>query len=124
MHVFEDAFMLEVNDPVTLQPRSPGEKGVVFITTLFKHAAPMIRYNMNDVRSRPGRVPLRHRAAAFDQDLRAQRQHGEAPRRQSVSRGGRCSHRRGQPIDGEYVCILEGRVTGREDMTVLVETSG
>ena len=51
MHVFEDAFILEVNDPETLQPKNEGERGVVFITTLFKYAAPMIRYNMNDVTS-------------------------------------------------------------------------
>jgi phenylacetate-CoA ligase len=51
MHVFEDAFVLEVNDPETLEPKRDGERGVVFITTLFKYAAPMIRYNMNDVTS-------------------------------------------------------------------------
>ena len=51
MHVFEDAFVIEVNDPETLQPKASGERGVVFITTLFKYAAPMIRYNMNDVTS-------------------------------------------------------------------------
>jgi phenylacetate-CoA ligase len=45
MHVFEDAFIIEVNDRDTLRPKSAGEKGVVFITTLFKYAAPMIRYN-------------------------------------------------------------------------------
>ena len=51
MHLFEDAFVMEVNDPDTLRPKPPGERGVIFITTLFKHAAPMIRYNMNDVTS-------------------------------------------------------------------------
>ena len=49
MHLFEDAFVMEINDVETLKPKPAGERGVIFITTLFKHAAPMIRYNMNDV---------------------------------------------------------------------------
>jgi phenylacetate-CoA ligase len=51
MHLFEDAFVMEVNDLETLAPARPGELGTVFITTLFKYAAPMIRYNINDVTS-------------------------------------------------------------------------
>lgn len=51
MHIFEDAFIIEVNDPETLQPKGSGERGVACVTTLFKYAAPMIRYNTNDVTS-------------------------------------------------------------------------
>ena len=90
MHLFEDAFVMEVNDLETLKPKAAGERGVVFITTLFKHAAPMIRYNMNDVTSwAERRVRLRHASAQHHQDLRPQRQHGEAARRECVSRGDR-----------------------------------
>ena len=39
MHVFEDAFVIEINDPETSKPVSTGDRGVVFLTTLFKHAA-------------------------------------------------------------------------------------
>ena len=97
MHVFEDAFVLEVNDPETLQPRSEGERGVVFITTLFKYAAPMIRYNMNDVTSVASRrMCLRLRPSPHHQDLRPQRQHGEAARRQRVPRSHRRHRQRGR----------------------------
>ena len=65
MHVFEDAFVMEVNDLETLAPKPPGEQGTIFITTLFKHAAPMIRYNMNDVTSWAGaRAPAGRTNAA------------------------------------------------------------
>src|SRR6185437_5237926 len=49
MHVFEDAFVLEIIDPETQKPKAPGERGVIYQTTLFKHLAPMIRFNSNDI---------------------------------------------------------------------------
>jgi phenylacetate-CoA ligase len=49
MHVFEDAFVVEVADHETLRPKAPGEKGTVFLTTLFKYAAPVIRFDSGDV---------------------------------------------------------------------------
>jgi phenylacetate-CoA ligase len=49
MHIFEDAFLLEVNDPETGAPKPAEEKGVVYLTTLFKYAAPMVRFNTNDI---------------------------------------------------------------------------
>ena len=48
-HVNEDAYIFEVLDPETLQPVAPGEDGVLVVTSLFKEAAPVIRYNLEDV---------------------------------------------------------------------------
>ena len=49
MHVMEDAFILEVADPETGRIVADGEKGTVYITTLYKYGAPQIRFNVNDI---------------------------------------------------------------------------
>jgi len=48
-HINEDAYIFEVLDPETLEPVAPGEEGVLVVTCLFKEAAPVIRYNMEDL---------------------------------------------------------------------------
>ncbi|HXG52005.1 MAG TPA: AMP-binding protein [candidate division Zixibacteria bacterium] len=50
-HVNEDAYLFEVLDRDTLAPVGAGEEGVVVVTSLFKEAAPVIRYNLEDVSS-------------------------------------------------------------------------
>jgi phenylacetate-CoA ligase len=122
MHVFEDAFVLEVNDPETHRPKARGEKGVVFITTLFKHAAPMIRYNMNDVTSfAPGDCPCGSTHPRISEiygrsdnmvKLRGVNVFPEAIGA-IVSQDSRST--------GEYVCLLDSDKKGREDLTVQVE---
>lgn len=49
MHVMEDAFILEMADPETGRILPDGERGTVFITTLYKWGAPQIRFNVNDI---------------------------------------------------------------------------
>ena len=49
MHVQEDAFILEIADPETGRLLPAGEKGTVYITTLYKYGAPQIRFNVNDI---------------------------------------------------------------------------
>ncbi|MFM9969220.1 MAG: phenylacetate--CoA ligase family protein [Burkholderiales bacterium] len=49
MHIFEDAFILEVKDPDSLAVIPDGERGTMFITALFKELGPVIRFNTNDV---------------------------------------------------------------------------
>jgi phenylacetate-CoA ligase len=122
MHVFEDAFVMEINDVETLKPTAPGERGVVFITTLFKHAAPMIRYNMNDVTSwaKGGCACGTHQRSITKiygrsdnmVKLRGVNVFPEAIGA-VVSEDARST--------GEYVCILERNEAGREDITVRVE---
>lgn len=49
MHVMEDAFILEMADPETGKIVPDGERGTVYITTLYKWGAPQIRFNVNDI---------------------------------------------------------------------------
>ena len=48
-HINEDAYIFEVLDRDTLAPVEPGQDGVVVVTTLFKEAAPVVRYNLEDI---------------------------------------------------------------------------
>ena len=49
LHGWEDHFLFEIIDPVTLAPRRFGEEGELVITTLTKEALPMIRYRTRDI---------------------------------------------------------------------------
>lgn len=49
MHFNEDAYIFEVVDPDTLEPRKDGEEGALVVTCLFKEAAPVIRYMIGDI---------------------------------------------------------------------------
>jgi phenylacetate-CoA ligase len=122
MHVFEDAFILEVNDPDTLAPKAPGEKGVVFITTLFKHAAPMIRYNMNDVTSLADGTcacgsTLPRITKIFGRSDNMLKLRGVNVFPEAIGELVSQDHR----TNGEYVCILRGNASERETLTVMVE---
>jgi phenylacetate-CoA ligase len=50
-HINEDAYIFEVLDRDTMMPVRPGDDGVVVVTSLFKEAAPVIRYNLEDISS-------------------------------------------------------------------------
>jgi len=49
MHVWEDSFLVEVIDPESLEPVSPGELGEVVLTNLNREAMPLIRYRTRDL---------------------------------------------------------------------------
>lgn len=49
IHYWADYYLLEILDPETLKPVSPGEMGEMVITTLTKEAAPLIRYRTHDL---------------------------------------------------------------------------
>lgn len=51
LHLFEDHFLPEIIDPVTLKRLPPGETGELVITTLTKEAFPLIRYRTRDITS-------------------------------------------------------------------------
>jgi len=125
MHVFEDAFIMELMDPVSRVLTPDGDKGTMVVTSLFKHAAPMIRFNTNDVSQfAAGACPS-----------------GSAHRRLTkiFGRSDNMVKLRGVNVfpeaigaivlddprtNGEYVCILETTdESGREDMTVKVEAA-
>lgn len=48
-HISEDAYIFEVLDPHTHERVPAGEQGVLVVTCLFKEAAPVIRYNLEDL---------------------------------------------------------------------------
>jgi phenylacetate-CoA ligase len=49
LHFMEDQFVVEVLDPVTLQPVEPGQEGELVVTNLWAEATPFVRYRMEDV---------------------------------------------------------------------------
>ncbi len=49
LHIFEDYFLVEIIDPQTLEPVPDGQEGELVLTTLSKHAMPMIRYRTRDI---------------------------------------------------------------------------
>ncbi len=58
MHIWEDAFLVEVLDPKTLTPVAEGEEGELVLTTLDREAMPLIRYRTRDLTALlPGPCP-------------------------------------------------------------------
>ena len=51
LHIWEDAYLVEIVDPDTLEPLPPGNKGELLITTLSREAMPIIRYRTKDLTS-------------------------------------------------------------------------
>jgi phenylacetate-CoA ligase len=49
MHLWEDAYIVEIIDPVTGQPVPDGQKGEVVLTNLVRHAMPLMRYRTRDL---------------------------------------------------------------------------
>jgi len=49
IHYWADYYILEILDPVTLEPVPAGEIGEMVVTTLCKEAAPLIRYRTRDL---------------------------------------------------------------------------
>ncbi len=51
MHVWEDSFLAEVLDPVTLEPVAEGEEGELVFTSLNREGMPLLRYRTHDLAS-------------------------------------------------------------------------
>jgi phenylacetate-CoA ligase len=51
LHVWEDAFLLEVIHPHTLEPAPPGEVGELVFTNLTRQGMPLLRYRTRDLAS-------------------------------------------------------------------------
>lgn len=49
LHLWEDHFLVEVIDPITLEPVEKEEEGELVITTLTKTGMPIIRYRTRDI---------------------------------------------------------------------------
>jgi phenylacetate-CoA ligase len=58
MHIWEDNYIVEIVDPVTLEPVPDGELGELVLTTLNREAMPLFRYRTRDLtRILPGDCP-------------------------------------------------------------------
>ena len=58
MHIWEDNYIVEIIDPVTLKPLPEGEEGELVMTTLLREGMPIIRYRTKDLtRIIPGPCP-------------------------------------------------------------------
>ncbi|MBI9104487.1 MAG: phenylacetate--CoA ligase [Spirochaetales bacterium] len=49
MHVWEDAYIMEIVDPDTLEPLPDGEEGELVLTILHRNAMPILRYRTRDL---------------------------------------------------------------------------
>jgi len=49
LHIFEDAFIVQIVDPETVDPLPDGELGSICITELYKTGSPQFRYNIMDL---------------------------------------------------------------------------
>ena len=49
LHIWEDAFLVEIINPITLVPVQDGEVGELVMTTLDRQAMPLIRYRTRDL---------------------------------------------------------------------------
>jgi phenylacetate-CoA ligase len=123
MHIQEDAVILEIADPETGAVLPDGEKGSVYITTLYRWGAPQIRFNINDI-SRILAEPcacggtLKRLDRIFGRNDTMVKLRGVNVFPEAIG-GVVASERRS---NGEYVCIVERvGIEQREEMTVLVE---
>ena len=58
MHIWEDNYIVEIIDPVTLKPLPDGEEGELVTTTLLRDGMPILRYRTKDLtRIIPGPCP-------------------------------------------------------------------
>ncbi len=125
MHIFEDAFVIECVDPDSGRSAPEGDKGTLFQTTLFKHLAPLIRFNSNDVsRLLPGTCSCgcTHRRIdrIFGRSDNMIKLRGANIFPEAI--GSLVSEAR--ESNGEYVCIVRHDVKGNDEMLVKVESPG
>ncbi len=58
LHIWEDYYIVEIVDPVTLEPVPDGEVGEMVLTTINREAMPLLRYRTRDLtRILPGECP-------------------------------------------------------------------
>jgi phenylacetate-CoA ligase len=124
MHIFEDAFVLEVVDLDTMNLKAAGEQGVIIQTTLFKHLAPLVRFNSNDISAfAPGDCPCgtaqRRIEAIYGRADNMVKLRGTNVFPEAI--GALVSEN--PASNGEYVCIVEPGRGGGEEMTVMVEAA-
>ena len=125
MHIFEDCFITEIGDPEAPDESPGSDKGALIVTALFKHLAPMIRFNTNDILSFvSGDCPCgsthRRLSKVFGRADNMVKLRGVNIFPEAV---GACVAEF-RASDGEYVCVVDSQSpSGREEMTVMVEAA-
>ncbi len=67
MHLWEDAYLPEILDPITLEPVEPGQVGELVLTTLCREGMPILRYRTRDLtRFIPGDCPCGRKHVRLD----------------------------------------------------------
>ena len=121
LHIFEDAFVVQIVDPETGEPLPDGELG-----SIVRHRALQDRQPAVPLQHHGPVVPVPARAvrvrelAAQDGAVRGpRRQHGEAARRERVARGGRRGRARRSPASSPTTSCARVRDGNRDEMIVL-----
>ena len=123
LHLREDHYLAEVLDPVTLEPRAPGEPGELVLTSLTREAMPLLRYRTRDLTALvPGQCPCgcAHR--------RIERMHGRSDD-MLILRGVNFYPLQvervlmGLPQVGSNYCLLLTREADLDQLTVQVEVN-
>jgi phenylacetate-CoA ligase len=122
LHIWEDAFIVEVLDEKGEQC-APGEKGELVLTTLVKEALPMIRYRTGDIT-----MIMKDECACGRTSVRLNKFYGRADD-MLIIRGlnvfpSQIEHiLMDMPEVGEYFQVVLERVNHMDEMTVRVEMS-
>jgi len=124
MHINDDCFVIEIVDPDTGNVAQDGERGSVHITTLFRHSAPQIRFNINDISSYmtggacPCGCTFRRLTRIYGRNDNMVKVRGVNVFTEAIG----VTVAEDQCSNGEFFCVIE-RVgeSGREELTVMVE---
>jgi len=123
IHVWEDHYYCEVVDPAGGAPRPDGEEGELVVSTLTRHALPLIRYRTHDLT----RVVSRGRCDCGRTHLRLDRLRGRTDD-MVIFRGVNFYPRqieslilRQRKAGHEYQIALDRRPGGSDRMTLLIE---
>ncbi|MBS4210295.1 hypothetical protein [Bacillus sp. FJAT-50079] len=122
LHIFEDAFIVEVVDFETGEPLPPGHRGNIVVTALYKTGTQQIRYNIQDISAsyeiKQCACGSWHKKIDYFQGrsdnmvkLRGINVWPEAL--------GEIINKNPK-VNGEYFCFVE-KVANRDEMTILVE---
>ena len=120
VHIFEEAYEVQLVDPDTGEQVPDGHLGSMVVTEFFKTGSPQIRYNTRDLSWLYPREQCRcgswmRRIGPFQ----ARRQHRETARNQRLARGDRAGRDGPRAVEADYF-VPAPRVDGRDDMLVSV----
>jgi phenylacetate-CoA ligase len=125
MHIQEDAIILEVADPESGRILPDGEKGTLYITTLYRWGAPQIRFNVNDISAIAKGTcacgsTLKRLEKIYGRNDNMVKLRGVNVFPEAIG-AALAEDKRG---NGEYFCVVE-RVgeAGRDEMTVMAEVA-